>query len=84
MVPVYKNVGEKPTAKNYRLVSLPSVVSNVFENLVNKRIFDHLEKFGLFSDVQYGFRSSRSFTDLLTVVSDRAVGLLTDLGLLEL
>ena len=41
MVPVFKNVGEKPTAKNYRLVSLPSVVSNVFENLVNKRIFDH-------------------------------------------
>ena len=30
-----------------------------------------LEKCGLFSNFQYGFRSSRSTADLLTVVSDR-------------
>ena len=47
------------------------MVSKVFENLVNNRIVDHLEKCGLFSDFQYGFRSSRSTADLLTVVSDR-------------
>ena len=29
------------------------------------------KKFGLFSYFQYGFRSSRSTADLLTVVSDR-------------
>ena len=70
MVPVFKNVGEWSTAKNYHPVSLFSVVSRVFEKLVN-RIVDHLEKCGLFSDFQYGFRSSRSTADLLTVVSDR-------------
>ena len=43
----------------------------VFEKLVNNRIVDHLEKCGLFSDFQYGFRSSRSTPDLLTVVPDR-------------
>ena len=53
------------------LLSLLSVVSKVFEKLVNNRIVDHLEKCGLFSDFQYGFRSSRSTADLLTVVSDR-------------
>ena len=47
------------------------MVSKVFENLVNNRIVDHLEKSGLFSGFQYGFRSSRSTADLLTVVSDR-------------
>ena len=47
------------------------MVSNVFEKLVNNRIVDHLEICGLFSDFQYGFRSSRSTVDLLTVVSDR-------------
>ena len=47
------------------------MVSKVFEKLVNNRIADHLEKCGLFSDFQYGFRSSRSTADLLTVVSDR-------------
>ena len=43
----------------------------VFEKLVNNKIVDHLEKSGLFSNFQYGFRSSRSTADLLTVVSDR-------------
>ena len=47
------------------------MVSKVFEKLVNNRIVDHLEKCGPFSDFQYGFRSSRSTADLLTVVSDR-------------
>ena len=42
-----------------------------FEDLVNNKIVEHLEKSGFFSDFQYGFRSSRSTADLLTVVSDR-------------
>ena len=71
VVPVFKNVGERSTAKNYCPVSLLSVVSKVFEKLVNNRIVDYLEKCGLFSDFQYGFRSCRSTADLLTVVSDR-------------
>ena len=33
VVPVFKNVGERSTAKNYHPVSLLSVVSKVFENL---------------------------------------------------
>ena len=75
VVPVFKNVGERCTPKNYRRVSLLSVVSKVFEKLVNNRIIGHLEKCGLFSDFQYGFRSSQSTADLLTVVSDSNRGL---------
>ena len=45
VVPVFKNVQERFTAKNYRLFS---VVSKVFEKLINNRIVDHLEKCGLF------------------------------------
>ena len=62
---------ERSTDKNYRPVSLFSVVSKVFEKLANNRIVDHLETYGIFSDFHYGFRSSRSTADLLTVVSDR-------------
>ena len=58
-------------AKNYCPSSLLSVVSKVFEKLVNDRVIDHLEKSGLFSDFHNGFRSSRSTADLLTVVSGR-------------
>ena len=43
VVPVFKNVGERSTAKNYHPVSLLSVVSKVFEKLVNNRIVDHLQ-----------------------------------------
>ena len=58
MVPVFNNVGGKSTAKNYHPVSLLSVISKVFEKFVNNRIVGHLEKCGLFSVVQYSFRSS--------------------------
>ena len=71
VVPVFKDVGERSTAKNYRPVSLISVVSKVFEKLLHNRIVDHLEKCDLFSDFQYGFRSSRSTADLFRVASDR-------------
>ena len=68
----FKDVGERSTAKNCCPVSLLSVVSKVFEKLVNNRIVDHQEKCDLFSDFQYGFRSSQSTADLLlTVVSNR-------------
>ena len=86
VVPVYKNVEERSTAKNYHPISLLSVVSKVFIKLVNNRIVDHLEKYGLFSDFQSGLRSTQSTGTLLTVVSDRIelIGLLTALGLLKL
>ena len=71
MVPVFQNVGERSTAKNYHPVSLLSVISKVFEKLVHNRIVDHLEKCDLFSDFQYGLRCSQSTADLLTVASDR-------------
>ena len=71
VVPVFKNVGERSTAKNCCPISLLSVITKVFENFVNNRIVYILEKCGLFSDFHYGFRSSRSTADLLTVVSDR-------------
>ena len=81
MVPIFKNVEDRSTAKNYNPLSLLPVVSKVFEN----RLVDHVEKCDLFSDFQYCFRSSGSTADVLTVVSYRILtGLLTGLGLLEL
>ena len=72
MVPLFKNVlWERSTAKNYHPISLLSVVSKVFEKLVNNRFVDHLEKCSHFADLQYDFRSSRSTADLLSVASYR-------------
>ena len=48
MVPVCKNVRSRSTATNCHLVSLLSVVSKVFEKLVNNELVDHLEKLAIF------------------------------------
>ena len=47
LVPVFKNAEGRLMAKNYCPVSLLSVVSKVFEKLVNDRLIDHFEKCGL-------------------------------------
>ena len=70
MATVFKNVGERSTAKNYHPISLLSVISKVFEKLAKNRTDDHLEKCRFFPDSQYVFRSSKSTADLLKVVSD--------------
>ena len=68
VVPVFENVGERSTAKNYHPVSILFVVSKVFEKLVNNQIVDHRQKCGLFSDFQYDFSSSLSTADLLSYI----------------
>ena len=47
VVPVFKNVGKRSTAKNHCPISLLSVVSRVFEKLINNKIVDRLDKSGL-------------------------------------
>ena len=69
VVPIFKNFGEKSATKNYHPVSPLSTVSKVFEKNVSNRTVDHLDKCGLFSEFQYGFGSSRSTEDFLTVLS---------------
>ena len=83
MAPVFKNVEERSATKINHPVSLLSVVSKVYEKLVNNRPVDHLEKCGIFSDFQYGFRSSQLTTDLLTVVSDRIAGAFNKSGSIQ-
>ena len=55
---MFKNFGERSTGKSYCPVSLLSVVSKVFEKLVNNMIVDDLEKWDLFSDFLFSFPSS--------------------------
>ena len=82
MVPVFKNAREMCTAKNYRSVSPLSVVSKVFEKLVNNRLVDHLQKYGVFSHFQYGFRPYQFIIELLYIIE--LLGLSIGLGLLAL
>ena len=46
-------------------------MSKLFESVINKAVISHLDKNKLLSDNQYGFRSSRSTADILTVITHR-------------
>ena len=63
-----KDLQLKTTALLVFFLWLVKSLKNLY---INNRIVDYLEKCGLFSDFQYGFRSSPSTAYLLTVVSDR-------------
>ena len=59
VIPLYKR-GDKSAAKNYRPISLTSVVSKVMERIVRQHLYDHLSTNCLVSNVQHGFRPGRS------------------------
>jgi hypothetical protein len=62
--------GDPSDPTNYRPIAITSVVSKVFESLINSKLTKHLESHRLLSDHQYGFRSARSCGDLLAYVTD--------------
>ena len=64
--PIHKG-GSRGSPKNYRTVALTSHLTKVFEGVMRKALFTHLEKNGLLPDGQHGFRALRStLTQLLT------------------
>ena len=62
---IFKNVGERPTAKNYNPVSLLSVDSKVFEKLVNNGIADHLQKCGNYVSMSIAKTASKKIGALI-------------------
>ena len=67
VVPVFKNE-EKSDPGRYRPI-LP-IISKIFESFINDSLTKHLHITGLFSDLQYGFRSCCSTAGILTVLSE--------------
>ena len=70
---MYKDSGERSDPHNYHPISLLPVISKVFESIINVALVRLLDSSGLFSDFQYGFRTSRSTADILTVISDVSI-----------
>jgi hypothetical protein len=63
--------GDHCNPANYRPISLTSSISKVFETLVNNQLTKHIESNILISDRQYGFRRTRSTTDVLACLLHR-------------
>ena len=68
-MPIYKN-GNEEEPLNYRPVSLTSIVCKICEKVINKQWTDYLEKEGMITDKQFGFRKERScITNLFSFYS---------------
>ncbi|XP_045479783.1 uncharacterized protein LOC123684536 [Harmonia axyridis] len=59
VIPVLKK-NDPSNIANYRPISLLSVFSKVFEKIVYGRMISFLNRFGVISDCQHGFREGRS------------------------
>ena len=57
--PFYES-GDKSFPSNYRPISLLPVCSKIFEKVMYKRLFDHLNNNVILNEHQYGFRSEMS------------------------
>jgi len=57
--PIYK-IRDKSSPSNYRPISLLPVFSKIFEKVIYKRLFDHLNSHVILIEHQYGFRSKMS------------------------
>jgi exonuclease III len=62
--------GDPSQPSNYRPIALTSILSKVFESILNRKIWKHLKSSNLISDRQYGFRKERSTGDILSLLSD--------------
>ena len=70
VTPLFKQ-GDKQQPSNYRPISLTSIVSKLFEQIINSNIMQHLEVNNILSDHQYDFHHSRSCeTLLITLLHD--------------
>lgn len=71
IIPLTK-VTNPQAAKDYRPISLLSVLGKVLESVVNARLSYHLEAESLLSPTQFGFRRKRTAEQLLLQVVQRA------------
>ncbi len=67
IIPVYKS-GKRSSMDNYRPISILPVLSKVFEKVVQKQLYEYLEKNSLLSPNQFALRKHRSTQHPVTFV----------------
>lgn len=70
--PVYKG-GDPVSVNNYRPISVLTVMSKIFEKLLNARLTTYLNDNNILSERQFGFRSGKSTQDAVLELTDTVV-----------
>ena len=67
IIPLHKK-GDKSNVDNYRGITLLSTVGKLFTRILNKRLTDWAESYGVFIEAQAGFRENMSTVDNIFVL----------------
>ena len=78
IIAIYKKKGDRKRAKNYRPVSLTSVVCKVLEKIIKKQMLEHLDRIGFLQGEQHGFREGRSTVTNLLEFYDKVSNILQE------
>ena len=69
VIPIHKK-GSPTDPSNYRPISLLSVFSKIFENLMYQRLYGFLNNFDIFNPLQFGFRGKHSTNHALISMTE--------------
>ena len=69
VTPIFKK-GNKSDPKNYRPVSLTSIISKTIEHILSSQIMSYLESHNIITSTQFGFRHNRSCESQLLLTTD--------------
>ena len=61
VIPLYKG-GDSLSTANYRPISISAPIAKAFERVILDQIQDHVNRFNIIADIQYGFRECGSTT----------------------
>ena len=70
VLPIPKK-GDPSDPSNYRPIALRSILSKLFETLLNNQILSHFDSFQILQNTQYEFSKQISTTDLLISITNR-------------
>ena len=71
MMPVHKAGKKRNDAKSYRPISLTSCIGKVMERIINTRLTWYLERNGIITPEQAGFRQHHSTEDQVTYIAQK-------------
>ena len=54
VIPIFK-YGDRTDPNNYRPISILLILSKILERAVHSQLLDHLEKYNLLTNYQYGY-----------------------------
>ena len=88
VTPIYKK-GNKADPKNYRPVSLTSIISKTMEHILSSQIMNYLECHNILTTTQFGFQQKHSYESQSLLTTDDFTRFLdsntqVDVGILDL